>query len=331
MRHRLVLAATTMAVLASLGFGQSRSRLNPVIARLEQKKPAFGIYAPRNPRAPRGASGTVEGARPKTPAQLAADALGYAGADYVFDGSMEGDFDRAFPAFGEFVQGMVAGSAAATGAPVRRHPLIVKMHEIAPDPAKAAAHIAQQLALGVSGVVFVKVESPDEVRAGLAAMRFRSMGGTRPDDVGGAPAYWGVSEAEYRRRAGVWPLDPDGELINFTIVESREGLARVREIAAVRGIGVLFPGAGTLRGVFTTTSATGERVFDEKGWEAAIQQVLSACKEFGVPCGYPANAGDIEMRMQQGFSVFIVPWGEQGFRAVDIGRRAAGRGDVGQR
>ena len=31
------------------------------------------------------------------------------------------------------------------------------------------------------------------------------------------------------------------------------------------------------------------------------------------------------MRMQQGFSVFIINWGEQGFKAVDIGRKAAGR------
>ena len=88
---------------------------------------------------------------------------------------------------------------------------------------------------------------------------------------------------------------------------------------------MLFPGAGTLRGVFTTTDANGQRVFDEKGWEAAIQQVLAACKEFNVPCGYPATATDIEARMQQGFSVFIINWGEQGFKAVDIGRKAAGR------
>ena len=49
----------------------------------------------------------------------------------------------------------------------------------------------------------------------------------------------------------------------------------MREIAAVKGIGVLWPGAGTLRGVFSTTSANGERSLDEAGWEAAIQQVLA--------------------------------------------------------
>jgi 2-keto-3-deoxy-L-rhamnonate aldolase RhmA len=124
----------------------------------------------------------------------------------------------------------------------------------------------------------------------------------------------------------VWPLNPDGELINWTIIESKEGLAKVREIAAVKGVGVLWPGAGTLRGLFTTTNAAGERQFDEKGWEAAIQSVLSACKEFKVACGYPANATDIEARMKQGFSVFVMQWGDAGFKAIDVGRKASNRG-----
>jgi 4-hydroxy-2-oxoheptanedioate aldolase len=204
---------------------------------------------------------------------------------------------------------------------------MVKTPEIAPDPARASERIGRQLNLGVSGIVFVSVESADEVRAGLAAMRFKSKGGTRADDVGDAPAYWGMSEAQYREKADVWPLNPNGELVNFTIVESKAGLAKVREIAAVKGIGVLFPGAGTLRGVFSTTDANGQRVLDEKAWEGAIQQVLAACKEFNVPCGYPANDADIEMRMRQGFSVFVIGWGERGFKAVDIGRKVAGRGE----
>ena len=88
---------------------------------------------------------------------------------------------------------------------------------------------------------------------------------------------------------------------------------------------MLWPGAGTLRGVFSTTNAAGERVLDTAGWENAIQQVLSACKEFHVPCGFPANANDIELRMKQGFSVFVMNWGDAGFKTVDVGRKAAGR------
>jgi hypothetical protein len=77
--------------------------------------------------------------------------------------------------------------------------------------------------------------------------------------------------------------------------------------------------------VFSSTNSDGQRVFDADGWEAAIQQVLAACKEFNVPCGYPATENDIEMRMKQGFSVFIINWGEAGFRAVEKGRKLAGR------
>jgi hypothetical protein len=31
------------------------------------------------------------------------------------------------------------------------------------------------------------------------------------------------------------------------------------------------------------------------------------------------------MRMKQGFSVFVINWGEPGFKTIDIGRRVAGR------
>ena len=205
------------------------------------------------------------------------------------------------------------------------HGLFVKTPEIAPDKAKAGERIAAQLNTGLTGVMFVGVESADEVKAGLNMMRFKSKGGSRPENVGDAPARWGMPEKEYKEKADVWPLNPKGEWVNFTVVESKEGLAHVREIAAVKGIGVLFPGAGTLRGVFTTTDAAGKRTFDEKGWEDAIQQVLAACKEFKVACGFPATTADIEMRMKQGFSVFVIGWGEPGFKAVEMGKKAGGR------
>jgi 4-hydroxy-2-oxoheptanedioate aldolase len=316
----------SLVLLCGLALSQSPRRLNPVIGLLEQKQPVFGLYAPSNRRGPGGGALPANAEPAKTPAQLAQDALAYHGSDYVFDGSMEGNYDRAYPAFVDFVKGMADGGAL-TATPFRRlhHPLIVKTSKIGSDPGPAIGRISRQLNLGVSGIVLVGVESADEVRTGLAAMRFTSRGGTRPDDVGGAPAYWGMSETEYKDKADLWPLNPDGELLNWTIVESKEGLARVREIAAVKGIGVLFPGAGTLRGVFTTTDSAGQRVFDERGWESAIQQVLAACKEFNLACGYPANANDIEMRMKQGFSVFVINWGEQGFNAIELGRKVSDR------
>lgn len=327
--NRLCMVAG-LAALSTPVYAQSKGHLNPIIELLEKKQPVFGLYAPANRRVRPGETAPPNAEPPKAPAQLARDALENHTGDYVFDGSMEGNYDGAFPTFAEFMKGLQAAGTVQTTPFLRlHHPVIVKTPEIAPDIAKATERISRQLNLGVSGIVFVTAESPEEVRAGLAAMRFKSRGGTRPDDVGSAPAVWGMSEKEYREKADLWPLNPNGELVNFTIVESKAGLARVREIAAVKGIGVLFPGAGTLRGVFSSTDASGQRVLDEKAWEGAIQQVLAACKEFSVPCGCPANANDIEMRMQQGFSVFVIGWGEQGFKAVDIGRKVAGRDGKG--
>lgn len=335
---RVILAGSILvAALGGLAAAQApRARLNPVIALLEQQKPVFGLYAPSNRRFPGGGGppgpGTVTPGvelPPKTPAELAKEALGYAQSDFVFDGSMEGNFDRGYTSYAEFVKG-VAQLGLFTKSPAHRlhHPLIVKAPEIAPDPAKVGAQIGQQLNLGVSGVMFVSVESADEVKQGLAAMRFASKGGTRPESVGTAPALWGLSEAEYKAKADLWPLNPEGELINWTIVESKAGLAKVREIAAVKGIGVLWPGAGTLRQLFTTTDANGQRKLDEAAWEASIQQVLAACKEFNVPCGYPASEKDLELRMKQGFSVFVMNWGDAGFKTVELGRKLAGRSDT---
>jgi 4-hydroxy-2-oxoheptanedioate aldolase len=314
-----VLAALASILLANglltVGLAQKKPHVNPVIRLLEQKQPVFGVYWPSNGGGRRG----QEPPPPRPAGDLAKDALAYTSADFLFSGSMEGGVDRGMPAYMEFVKAL--GPVGLTRG------IVVKTPKISTDPSKAVENISRELNVGAAGIMFVEAESAEEVRQGLAAMRFKSKGGTRPDDVGMAPGVWGMSEQEYRQKADLWPLSPDGELINWTIVESKEGLAHVREIAAVKGIGVLWPGAGTLRGVFSTTNAAGERVVDTVAHENAIQQVLAACKEFHVPCGYPATAADIETRMKQGFSVFVMNWGDAGFKAVEAGRKAAGRTD----
>lgn len=323
MHVRLVLTVAVAATAGSLVVAQAPKRLNPMIELMAARKPVFGLYAPSNRRFA-GATGATGTPIPKSPAQLAAEAMANTNTDYIFDGSMESGIDR-LPAFSDFVKGMAPSGTFKKKNGQLTHPLVVKMHEIAPDPKAATESIGKQLNLGVSGIMFVSAESAAEVETGIKAMRFKSKGGTRSEDVGMAPALWGMTEAEYKNKADVWPLNPNGELINWTIIESKAGLDNVREIAAVKGIGVLWPGAGTLRGLFSTTDANGQRKLDEAAWEAAIQKVLAACKEFKIACGYPASANDIELRMKQGFSVFVMNWGDPGFKAIEIGKKAAAR------
>jgi 4-hydroxy-2-oxoheptanedioate aldolase len=318
---RYLLAPALLVAAAIVAPRAASPHLNPIISLLEQHKPVFGVYTPSN----RGRRGQPWPERPV--ADLAKDALAYENADFLFNGSAENCIGRALPEITGFLSAMddVGGMARTPFLGLKR-PLVLKIPKIDPDRRQAGANISRELNAGAAGIMFVETESADEVRAGIDGMRFKANGGARPEDVGTAPSHWGLSASEYRKKADLWPLNPEGELINWTIVESLEGLKHVREIAQVKGIGVLWPGAGTLRNdVFTKTNDRGERVFDAAGWENAIQQVLAACKEFKVPCGFPANANDIELRMKQGFSVFVMGWGDAGFKAVDIGRRTAGR------
>jgi 4-hydroxy-2-oxoheptanedioate aldolase len=328
MRIRVLATAAAVAMAVGAGWapiGAAGPHMNPMVDLLASHQPVFGLYAPANGR--RG------GAAPRPVEDLAKDALA-APSDFIFDGSMERSVDAGLPNFTTFITALADnGLVAKSGAPRFTHAVVVKMQEIGSDYAKATDAIGKQLDAGVNTIMFVGTESAPEVEAGIKAMRYAAKGGTRPDSVGIAPKIWGLGEADYRKKADLWPLDPDGELVNWTIVESKEGLAHVREIAAVKGIGVLWPGAGTLRGVFSSPKlgadgqpeigANGRPVMvpDTAAWENAIQQVLSACKEFNVACGYPANtAEEMKTRYDQGFRVFVAGWGDAGKAMVEAGR-----------
>ncbi len=310
----LLLLSTSASVIS-----QETEHANPLITAHEENQPLFGLYAPANRRA----TGNAQAPAPKTPAELAEESLTVKNSDFLFDGSMEGSMENGLPIWRDYVEAMLE-----EGATISTHPMIVKTAKISDDYDAATRNIARQLDTGVAGLMFVTVESAQEVEHGLRAMRYESNGGLRPNgSVGDAPAYWDMSDEQYKAKADLWPINPEGELINWTVVESEKGLENVREIAAVDGIGVLWPGAGTLRRLFSTVNDKGERITDEEAWENSIQQVLAACKEFDVPCGFPATTNDIEMRMEQGFSVFVMSWGENGFATIDMGKRVS-RGQI---
>lgn len=335
----LITAAAVVALNVVAPEAQAQ-HLNPVIDLLAAKKQVFGLYQPSNPMPGRGGRGGPGGAPvappadappPKTNAQLAAEAVAYANADFIFNGNMEGNFDAAYPPFADFAKAMAAAEPATKTR--RGHPLFVKTPEIAPNPTLAAERITKQLNTGVMGIVMVGVETPEEVKQVISAMRFKSKGGTRPEAVGDAPAAWGLSEKEYKEKADVWPLNPKGELTIMVIVESEVGLKNLDAIAAVPGIAVLTPGAGTLGGVFTKKDADGKPIMgangrpqrDDVAWEASIQQVAAACKKHKIPCGYPTSEALMDQRIKDGFSVHIINWGDAGFKTVDAGRKIGGR------
>jgi 2-keto-3-deoxy-L-rhamnonate aldolase RhmA len=332
MGSRAIALALSFGVLAvsMVGQAQSQRRINPMVALHEKGLPVFGITHPAIVAGGRGRGagpgGTTEAtAAPATPPaqpslmDAARETMSYKFADFAYNNYSSANADRFL--------GYMAALIAAGGS-VSSHAFISKVPIIHTDPAAATARIVEQLNAGHAGVMMQQVESADEVRTALAAMRFKSKGGTRPDEgYGLAAAYWGLTKEQYREKADPWPLNKNGELVLWAIVESKKGIANVREIAAVPGLTVLTVGAGTLGGVFSSTGADGQRVRDQAGFDAAVASVIAACKEFKVACSYPANnPAEIEKLMSQGFTVFTMQGrNPAGFDAIAAGRRLAGR------
>ena len=324
MRLIALMLAFSGFALSSIGVAQVPERINPMIALHERGLPVFGVTHPPIVAGGRGPGGTAAASTP-APAPLpslveaARETMAYRFSDFAYDNYSSATADR-------FLGYM--GAMLAAGGSARAHAFISKVPIIHTDPALATARIVEQLNAGHVGVMLQEVESADEVRAGLAAMRFAAKGGTRPDDgVGLAAAYWKVTEAEYRQKADPWPLNPKGELVLWAIVESKKGIANIREIAQVPGLTVIVVGAGTLGGVFSTTGADGQRVRDQAGFDAGVSAILSACKEFKVACSHPANnPKEIEDLMARGFTVFTMQRRDAAaFDAVTTGRKLSGR------
>lgn len=211
-----------------------------------------------------------------TPEQGAAMA-GNRDTDFVFYSLESGPFD--VDALRAYIQAMDS-AAAARG--VEPRPVVLRIPPI-DDAEESRERIRRGLEAGVDGIVVPHVARADQAEALMDAMG-----------------------------PGVWPGDPSGGQVTILLVEDREGIDNVDDIADTPGISVVIPGPGDLRRAYDG---------DMDAVEDAIQTTLTACNEAGVACGITAGADDIGQRLDQGFRMIIV-YDEA---ALAEGRRHAGR------
>ncbi len=164
--------------------------------------------------------------------------------------------------------------------------------------------VKQVLDLGAFGVMFPTIETKEQALQAVRSARFPPRGGAPHPEPrglrgnGNMPTawLWGLSRPEYSRRADLWPVEPDGELLLLLQVETAEGVRNIDEILSVPGIGVLFVGPNDLSYSLGVPSGAPEH-------EAAIQTVLKACQAHDVPCAITVKTADVVKRLQQGFRV----------------------------
>lgn len=314
MRSTVLLATIGVALVACSEprAATTPDRLNPMIPLLEQDLPVLGVVHP--PYTARRGDDT-----PPDLAAAAEELVAYQMDDFVLNSYSP----RSAEQYRAFMRAIVEAGGSA-----RTHPFLAKIPIVHDDPEGATQRLIEQLNEGQVAVAMQEVETVEEVERVIQAMRFASKGGVRPEEgFERAAAYWGLAEEEYLERADVWPLNPAGELLLTVIIESPDGVANAREIAAVPGVGVVIVGAGTLGGVFTSRNEEGERVRDQEGFDAAVATILEACQEARKSCGYPANdPADVEALMADGWDFFIMQRRNQdAFDAVATGRRLSGR------
>lgn len=240
---------------------------------------------------------------PETAMEMAQQEL----ADFIFYSLERGPFD--LPTMSAYQEALSPPDARGSANP---HPVLLRIPPIRDGMDEAAERTAAGLDAGAYGIVFPHVETAEEARHAVAAMTPAGAGGLRGDADPEAARVFGVSPEDYASRAGVWPLDPAGELVSMLLIEDRIGIENALEITSVPGISIVSPGPGDLRRAYEG---------DMDAVEEAIQTVLAACLEAGVPCGITAGPDDIAMRIEQGFRVFIVTSPE----ALAVGHEAAGR------
>lgn len=287
--RRLLATLLACSVLLTAGTAQEprpalSEHLNPVIAKLAAGKTVYGLIN----------TGDLSLANARETAR--------APVDFVYADMEHSPLD--FPGLAIFLAGLT--DKAAIVAKQSAQPNVTLFARFPPEADQSNWVVKQALDIGLMGVIFNGVDTKDQALTAVRTMRYPPLrGAARREPVGirgystAAASYaWGVSAAEYERRADVWPLNPEGDLLAVIMIESVEGLEHLDQIAAVPGVGALFLGAGSDLSRSMGVAASSPEV------EAAFQQVLKACKSHQVACGITAgNANDIVRRVKEGWSI----------------------------
>ena len=261
----------------------SPAHLNPAIAKLASGKTVYGVLTQDLSR---------ENAR----------ILGRRDTDFVYVDMEHSPLNM--DALANFVAAMNDKAYTVKNGAPPRAAIITRMPAYAEEG--AAWQVKQALDIGVMGFVFNTVETREQAEAAVKSMRYPPWKAfpnthTGPAGVRGwSPAAavwaWGIETEEYRRRADVWPLNPEGDLMAIMIIETQTGVKNADAIAQVPGVTALSAAAGgDLSSSYGVPTAAPEI-------ESARQTILQACLKHKVLCWITATGKpDEERRLKEGW------------------------------
>ena len=282
MPKMLTVAGIALALLAAPAAQEPADHLSSVVDTLARGERVFGVST---------YDLSLENAR----------SLARAHIDYVYVDMEHGPMD--FTALHTFLLGMIDKQAIAESGSLRQR--VTPLVRIAPYGREASAWaVKQALDVGVMGIIFPSIETPEQALAAVRAMRYPQRRGSaypeppglRGSGPGIATWLWGLSGADYARRADLWPLNPDGDLVALMMIESAAGVRNADAIAAVPGVTGFYVGPSDLSNSLGVPR-------DAPEVEEAIRTIVGACRARHVACGITAGAADMPRRISQGFRI----------------------------
>ncbi len=182
----------------------------------------------------------------------------------------------------------------------------------------------------VYGVLWPHISTVDQAYNAVAACRYPRLktaprfepAGIRGDGPTTAVRYWGLTQQEYYKKAGVWPLDPEGEVLVMLMIEDTLAIENLDDILAkVPGIGLILIGEGDL-----SQELGFPRQYEHPQVLDAMSHIVKTCKKHKVAVGHPhVDSTNVERILGEGYS-FLMAAPVRSFAALDKGRQLAKRG-----
>ena len=231
----------------------------------------------------------------------------------------------------EFMAGLVQGGPTRSGHRTPAVQVVVPFGGYDVATVRANHWVVQQiLATGVHGITLCHARDPAAVREFVRAARFPHHrqgvdGGPLDEGLRGnggqanAAQIWGVSPQEYMRRADVWPLNSEGEILIGLKIEDKYALALAEESASVPGVGYAEWGPGDM-GLSLGHPEIHDPPYPPKV-EQARQRVLKATQAAGIAFLDVVTLENVEERRREGIRIGATRSRE----AAERGRRSTQR------
>jgi 4-hydroxy-2-oxoheptanedioate aldolase len=307
---KLALVALTLTAGVSLYLAAQSTpsykpkRINKAIELLEQGQPIYYTG---------GRGGYDEGKRMAT-----------TWADYINYEMEHGALD--FTALRAFMKGLVDGGPTKSGH--RTPAVIVTLPVLGINEAHMNANfwvVQQTLAAGVHGILLCHARDPKAVEYFVRACRYPHAKPVVPSlgegllgngSQGYASQIWGISGAEYMKKADPWPLNPQGEFLLGLKIEDKYALANAEKVASVPGIGFAEWGPGDMGLSLGLPDGHGANETLHPEMAKARATVLAATKKAKIAFLNTVRPTDVEKMIDEGVRI-----GAGGEEAANKGRR----------